>query len=178
MAYDSQLVANYFIKKAQQEGKTLTPMQLQKLVYFAHGWYLALFHAPLIRENIEAWAWGPVVPSLYREFKRYGDQPIGEPATVSRFTGTRLSLERPSLDEIADPQEKERLRQFLDRIWLVYSPYTAAQLSNMTHAANSPWQIALEQNQGARSTVINNELIQQYFEAERDANQAEAEAAG
>ena len=36
----AKAVANYFLEKAEQEGKPITPLQIQKLVYIAYGWYL------------------------------------------------------------------------------------------------------------------------------------------
>lgn len=44
-------VANWFLAKAEAEGKTLDPMKLQKLIYFAHGWALFLTDVPLISER-------------------------------------------------------------------------------------------------------------------------------
>ena len=81
MAYEAKAIANYFLEKAKAEGNSLTPMQVQKLVYFAHGWYLGLFGEPLIKESVQAWSYGPVIPSLYQEFKRFGNQGIDELAT-------------------------------------------------------------------------------------------------
>jgi len=52
-------VANYLIGKAQSEGRSITPMQLIKLVYIAHGWTLGLYDQPLIGEQVEAWTYGP-----------------------------------------------------------------------------------------------------------------------
>jgi uncharacterized phage-associated protein len=174
MAYEAKAIANYFLEKAKAEGRTLTPMEIQKLVYFAHGWYLALFGQPLIKEPIQAWSYGPVIPSLYQEFKRFGDQAIEELATEERLAGMKLSLTRPSIEKIENPQERENLKRFLDRIWQVYSRFSAAQLSNLTHENNSPWRVALDQSQGARATVIRNDLIQRYFEDQKhDARQAE-----
>jgi uncharacterized phage-associated protein len=63
--YDPKAIANYFIARAAADGKRLTPLQLIKLVYIAHGWYLGLTGEPLINEPPEAWQYGPVIPSLY-----------------------------------------------------------------------------------------------------------------
>jgi len=52
MTYSSFEVANYFIKKSLQEKRPITPMKLQKLIYFAHGWNLGLAGKPLINELI------------------------------------------------------------------------------------------------------------------------------
>ena len=51
-------------------------MKMQKLVYLAHGWHLAIHDRPLISENFEAWPYGPVEEDLYHIFKPYRDAPI------------------------------------------------------------------------------------------------------
>ncbi|WP_366513810.1 type II toxin-antitoxin system antitoxin SocA domain-containing protein [Planktotalea sp.] len=56
-------------------------MKLQKLVYIAYGWHLALSGKKLFTEEIEAWKHGPVVPSLYHEFKHLRENPITSFAT-------------------------------------------------------------------------------------------------
>jgi uncharacterized phage-associated protein len=83
MTHNPIAIANYFIELA----KFITPMKLQKLVYFAHGWCLALADKPLINEKIEAWQYGPVVSSLYREFKKYGNEGITSPAVEFKHLG-------------------------------------------------------------------------------------------
>jgi uncharacterized phage-associated protein len=55
MPFDSKAVANEFLKLAEQDGVKLSPMKLLKLVYFAHGWHLALKGEPLLNERVEAW---------------------------------------------------------------------------------------------------------------------------
>jgi uncharacterized phage-associated protein len=163
MATSAKAIANYFLELARKERKALNPMQIQKLVYFAHGWYLALFGQPLVQEDIQAWSYGPVIPSLYGEFKKFGNGPINEEATESRFEGMIFKVVKPSIRDIPDVQERTRIEAFLDRVWKVYSPFSAIQLSNMTHQEDSPWKIALEQSGGGRGTIIQNNLIREYF---------------
>lgn len=57
-------IANHFIMRRWRDGVHVSPMKLQKLVYFAPGWYLALFNKPLIDERVEAWKFGPVILSM------------------------------------------------------------------------------------------------------------------
>ena len=78
MAYDPVTVANRFIELAASKDRALTSMQLNKLTYVAHGFYLAINKRPLIDEPVQAWKYGPVVPSLYRRLKPYGGDPIPE----------------------------------------------------------------------------------------------------
>ena len=58
-------VAAYILSKAGP----MTAMKLQKLVYYSQAWSLVWDEEPLFPERIEAWANGPVVPSLYEEHK-------------------------------------------------------------------------------------------------------------
>ena len=120
MPYDPKAIANYFLTVAAEHNESLDPMKIQKLVYFANGWHLAVKGAPLINEQVEAWPYGPVIPSLYAAFRRFGDQPITRRAEhtaidyIDEHTLTDNSFE-PSLDDI--PDQAEFTKAFLDRIW-------------------------------------------------------------
>jgi uncharacterized phage-associated protein len=170
MAYDPKAIANYFLAVAAEQNKSLTPMKIQKLVYFANGWHLAIKGEPLINEQVEAWRFGPVIASLYGAFRRFGDQPITGRAdhTVTEFHDTwTISRHRfqPSLDDI--PDQADFTRDFLDRIWTAYGGYTAIQLSNETHRADSPWDIVSKKYNGVipKRTDIPPELIKEYFQS-------------
>jgi uncharacterized phage-associated protein len=52
-------------------------LKLQKLLYYSQGVYLVLNNKqPLFPEDIEAWDYGPVVPSVYRAYKACGIETI------------------------------------------------------------------------------------------------------
>lgn len=164
MAYDAAAVANYFLLLAEKQGKDLDPMKLQKLVYFAHGWYLALRKEPLIKDRVEAWEYGPVIPSLYHQFKVFGNGTIKNRALVTKFDAGMFRLKTPSVDEQGDTETNIYAKSLLDRIWEVYGGLTAIQLSNMTHEPGSPWEITWNRNPGQRHVVIPDELIMADFE--------------
>lgn len=155
--YSATKIANYFIEKALSERVSLTPMKLQKLVYFAHGWYLAKTGKELIDEKVEAWQFGPVIPSLYRKTKVYGNNTITEPIQEFTFNFSNLV---PRLTE-----EDEIVKKYLDTIWKVYSRYSAYQLSNSTHLPNTPWARVAEKfnHQIPKNQDIENEDIRNYF---------------
>ena len=67
-------IANAFLKKAKQSEIGVTQMKLQKLVYIAHGWTLALSAKPLVNQEPEAWDRGPVFPELRDHVKKLGQQ--------------------------------------------------------------------------------------------------------
>ena len=74
--YDVLTVADTILKIAKSKGKALTPMQLVKLTYIAHGWSLALSERDLFKNRIEAWRYGPVIPDLYQATKNFGRSEI------------------------------------------------------------------------------------------------------
>lgn len=164
MPYSAKAIANYFLAKAREANRELTPMKLQKLVYFAQGWHLAVRNESLIDEQVEAWPYGPVIPTLYREFREFGDRPITFEATDCVPNGRGgLRFVRPSVDD--QPHVAEFTKLFLDRIWDVYGAYSAIQLSNMTHKSGSPWDQVREEHAGQipRGTDIPRSTITRYF---------------
>lgn len=136
----------------------VSPMKLQKLLYFAHGWHLALTGRPLIDETVEAWEYGPVIPSVYHAFKEYGATRIADLYAGVKFDGKGWRIEVPRMQE-ADSHS----RDLLDRILHVYNGYTGVQLSNLTHLPGTPWSKTRESAQGHRSVPIGDGLIREYF---------------
>jgi len=57
-----RIVADDILYLARQANNPLTPMQVLKLAYIAHGWQLGLHGRPLINEPVEAWKYGPDLP--------------------------------------------------------------------------------------------------------------------
>ncbi|MBR6647500.1 MAG: DUF4065 domain-containing protein, partial [Clostridia bacterium] len=66
------IVANNFIARALNENVPLTPMKLQKLIYFLYKEYLKTTGERLFTESFEVWQYGPVIASVYDEFKGFG----------------------------------------------------------------------------------------------------------
>ena len=143
---DPKAIANYFIELANGEGKPLTPLQIIKLVYIAHGWHLALTGVPLINEPPEAWQYGPVIPSLYHALKTYGNAPVTGKISDDRIQpGMRFQFVTQEIPTPAD----ERIRAFLDSVWKGYKRFSGSQLSTMTHQPGTPWHKTWEE-QGAK----------------------------
>jgi len=140
-------VAQRFLDLAAAEHKALTNMQLQKLVFFAHGVYLAGFNEPLIDEPIRAWDFGPVIPELYERLRHFGRNPVR----------TELAPELRSVLE-----HDERADEAIVAVWDAYRNHTAFQLSQITHLPNTPWDKIWNQPNG-RYEVIPNAIIQQYY---------------
>ncbi len=158
MPYHSSLaIANEFLRRAHLERRVITHMHLQKLVYLAHGWGLAVTGKPLIEDKFEAWDYGPVIRKLYDSLRYYGSGPVqrlirtGEDVSFGAFNGPDV-LANISADESA----------IIDRVWDQYKSFEAFQLSALTHADNSPWQLTYANGVG-KSRVLNDNLIWDYF---------------
>ena len=79
MAYKASDIAKVLISRAEHASggeELMTNMKLQKMLYYQQGFHLAYFGTPLFDEEIEAWMYGPVVPSVYDEYKNYGKNGI------------------------------------------------------------------------------------------------------
>ena len=80
MTYKALDIAKKLILKAQNDepngGERLTNLKLQKLLYYQQGYHLAAFGTPLFSEDVEAWMYGPVVPTVYDVFSAYGSSAL------------------------------------------------------------------------------------------------------
>jgi uncharacterized phage-associated protein len=172
MAYTPAIVANTFLSLSREARQTVDPMKMQKLVYFAQGWHLGLGNGPLINEPIEAWDYGPVVASLYRELRPYGAGQIVDPIReiAPKPTGGFAMVSREVDDESGIA--------FMRRILEVYGKFSALQLSEMTHQPNTPWSMVRAKFPGLRAAVIPDEMMTSYFKqlAQQNAERANVAA--
>jgi uncharacterized phage-associated protein len=159
MAYPAAAIANELLVLAEESNRKLTQIDIQKLVYFAHGWHLGLSGKPLIQEPIEAWKYGPVVKRLYDAFKRFGSSPITEKAMEWHMTpGGRFSSSVPCIEGMSD-QDDTYARSMTKTIWNKYGMLQPFKLVEITHLPDSPWAKAFAE----QKAVIPNEEIASYF---------------
>ena len=155
--YSSKCVANYFLDLGDEDGVEITPLQLQKLVYIAHGYHLAQIGKPLINETVEAWKYGPVIPALYSEFSYVGAKPI---------LGRALEETIPNLKNFGLPMD-ERLESIdvVLQVWQKYKRFSALELSAMTHEAGSPWYVTRSKfkNRFKQNPPIEDETIREFY---------------
>ncbi|OHD54247.1 MAG: hypothetical protein A2Y33_16380 [Spirochaetes bacterium GWF1_51_8] len=138
---------NFFIQKGIEEGIPVDPMKIQKILYFANGFYLAAYNKRLIQERFQAWEYGPVIPELYQELKNFGMSPITE--TLSSLN-----------EDISD------IREPLESIWNDFKQFNAIQLSKITHENDplNPWLLAKKRKEITKKEeyLLDVEIIQ-YF---------------
>lgn len=143
--YDVLTVADAILKIAKARGQSLTPMQLMKLVYIAHGWSLGLRGVDLYRNRIEAWQYGPVMPDLYHATKQFGRDPI-------------------PLDMVGDGPltVSQSDQKFLEDVFNKYGHLSGPQLSYLTHQSGTPWERVYHPE--SRNWEIPDELIREHYQ--------------
>lgn len=135
-------VAKWFIAKAISDGVALTPLKLQKILYYAQGWSLAIRNRPLFDDDVLAWKFGPVVRNVYDELSQFG-------AADLRFVG---------YDDTTTVSDPDTIR-FLNSIWRSYGSLSPGELVNRTHLSE-PW-VATYNNPDKE--VIYQEEMRDYF---------------
>jgi uncharacterized phage-associated protein len=155
MPHSSLATANEFLRRARASDKKLTQMHLQKLVYLSHGWTLALIGQPLIEDDIEAWAYGPVIRRLYDATRQYGSNTVTRLIRWGDDTPFRLDDDGEAIEVF--PGEEETL---VSSVWDAYKNLHAFQMSALTHADDSPWSAVFKEG---KNRVIPNHLIRDYF---------------
>jgi len=148
-------IANEFLELAKRDGKQLTHMQLQKLVYIANGWLLAASERPLVEDDPEAWEFGPVYRRLFDALKKYGRSPVDAP--IRWGDDTPFSLDD---GDVAKEKLSADEQDVIHMVWDAYGDMKAFQLSALTHQDGSPWSQTYEPG---RNKVIPQQLIEKHF---------------
>lgn len=142
MAYNVLDIANRLLQKMNEVSngmELMTNMKLQKMLYYQQGFHLAVFDTPLFDEEIEAWMYGPVVPSVFEYYRSYGKNGIV-----------------PSDEDFDFEDSKEE--SLFNEVFKVYGIYSATGLMEMTHS-ETPW-MSTEVGVG---NIIPKDLIRSFF---------------
>ncbi|HJJ98654.1 MAG TPA: DUF4065 domain-containing protein [Methanocorpusculum sp.] len=140
-------VANFFIDLANQNPQNeegVTNLRVNKLVYFAQVLSLVRHNKPLFTEEIEAWKYGPVIPTVYYQFKQYGDQRIKD--TCGPYSADNLS--------------DDELELLLDVV-RNYDQYSSWKLAELTHTEGGPWESVYKPH--APNGLITQDSLKEYY---------------
>ncbi|CUH91969.1 MAG: DUF4065 domain-containing protein [Bacillota bacterium] len=141
-------VANFFLSK-----ESMSPKKLQKLVYYAYAWTLAILNEDeinidytLFDEPLQAWVHGPVCPDLYYRYKCYGWGEIPQCTFIHKHLF--------SVEEL----------DIMEQVWEVYGKFTGNELESITHQ-EEPWINAREGFQPYEPCQVNldNKIIFRYY---------------
>lgn len=132
--------------------KEVTPLMLQKLLYFIQGVYSALYRKPIFPEDCRAWTHGPVYPEVYDLFRDFKYNPIDD---------ARFALLEGTADALTEDEKK-----VIDLIVNTFGMYGGKVLERITHN-EAPWKDA---RKGCSDSIPSSELlpkksIMSYYEA-------------
>lgn len=147
MVMDARDIADYLLAKIDTEaGDSITNLKLQKVLYYAQGWALAVLGKPLFDEEVEAWKYGPVVPSIYHAFKKFGDGAIMPNEDAKGLLPTDIAT-------------------LIDQVWNRYGDMSGLALMRQTHR-EAPWHDAYDPD--AASKPIAKADMQAFFVREQE----------
>jgi len=143
--YTANNVAKYLIYLASQEfvgdneeREGITNLKLQKVLYFVQAYYLAKIGKPLFSDKIEAWEYGPVIPSVYRKYKANRSDPI---------------INEKDKSSLSDEDKK-----VVKKVWDSFGGYSASRLVDIAHA-HTPWKEANE----SVTKIISHKALKEYY---------------
>ena len=142
--YKVEEIAEWFLNKNRiqmnfEDSEYITNLKLQKLLYYAQGYFLAKRDDPLFQEDFLAWEHGPVVKKIYDKYKVNGASGI-------------------VYEKDFDVEMNEETEEILEEVYEEYGQYTAWKLRNMTHE-EEPWKST------RINEVIKKEKIKEFFKS-------------
>lgn len=124
-------VGNNILQRGFADNIDITPMKLQKLIYFVYRDYLQKTGRSLFNERFETWKYGPVVPSVYDKFKNNGSNAIRKYAFDNGKTYTMVNEDSSPI-----------FKGIIESVWNTYKNYDGIVLSSITHREGSAWRKA------------------------------------
>ena len=131
-----QVIA-YIFEKLEE----VTPLMLQKLLYFIQGIYSALYGSPIFEEDCRAWIHGPVYPEVYKLFRDFKYNPIDD---------ARFALLKGREDILAEDE-----KHVIDLVVNTFGIYSGKVLEKITHNED-PWKDA---RKGYGDNIPSSELL-------------------
>lgn len=130
----------------------ITPLALQKLLYYIQGLYMAMYKQPLYSEDCQAWVHGPVYEKVYEMFKTFRYNPIDD---------NRFVMFKNRFKELTDDE-----KNIIDLVLETFGMYSGKTLEKLTHG-EKPWKEAREGYLPSETSdvIISKESIRQYFES-------------
>lgn len=122
-----EIIADYFIALSNETQNLITNLKLQKLMYYAQAWHLAITEDRLFDEEFQAWVHGPVLAKLYNDYKSFKWNPI-----------QREDLSEGISAQIREKINDEETLEILDDVVDEYFGLSAYELERLTHL-EEPW---------------------------------------
>ncbi|MDV3148910.1 MAG: DUF4065 domain-containing protein [Pigeon pea little leaf phytoplasma] len=141
-------VAQFFVNKDKKINKT----KIQKLLYYAQGYYLAKYNKVLFQDAIEAWPYGPIISSVYaetlkQEFQKQYYFDFSSQMTNSPFTEEQKAILKQVFDDFGNLSDK--------------------QLSKKTYN-EFPWKTTYDPHKLYSKCIIKPSILSHFFKIKKD----------
>jgi len=146
MNVNATAVANYFVDISNEKKVDLTQFGLMKRVYIAYGFCLAILDKSILDlrfDVVEAWKYGPVIPSVYHSFKHNKGNAIKNKSVVVIYENKEYRFETPTLQD-------EAVKAVVEAVWDKYEEFEDAKLIDMLHQKGTPWYLCYEEGMNNR----------------------------
>ncbi len=149
---ESNLLAGYVVDYCVALLRPVTNLQLQKILFFMNYCYYCDHQKWLFEENFEAWQYGPVLPSVYENYK----------FNKAYWLMTRHNLDEDRRQKITKPDEstltKEGLNaEYIKKAIRILSKVSAVELVNESHKAGKSWARNYKENE--RNVISREDLL-------------------
>lgn len=166
--YNPIYIANYIIAYCTEKDLELNNLKLQKILYFLQAQSLVETGVPLFKEPLQKWKYGPVVPSVYHEYKKRGASNLSC-SDIGPILREPLENEEPNFFDIyviedfdrnfISSNDKMQLNESIGKL-AKYNPFSLVQ---ETHQHNIWKTSELEINRGVQGLEYSEEEITEYF---------------
>ena len=162
-------IANEFIRLGAAEKRAFDQLQLQGLVYIAHGWCLASHAQPLTGDRPEAWEFGPAYRKLSDALARYGREPVTN--EIMHYEGSK-GVALNDADESARSDLDQLERELIREIYQEYGSFESWQLSEVTRKKDAPWKEIFANGAGKFRDIPHNLIRAQFVELLRQSGKS------
>lgn len=160
--YDVLDISRYIINYSIEEGKSISNLLLQKILYYIQAAFLVEKNRACFKENIIHWSYGPVIEEAYYEFKRYGNNGISNQKEYLKFYYDNKSIsmkyEVQTFDNKCIENNDKELINKVVRLYWNCNPFA---LVHKTHQED-PWKNT------SQNEVMEIESIKKYFKENKD----------
>ena len=159
--YSSFYIANTIIQLSTNNNIKTNLLKLMKLSYIVTGYCLYFDFDPFI-EDIQAWQYGPVIPSLWHEFKDFSlHKPINR---LSKDMDMEGEIFTPIIENDSEDKLDSLLFDIIVYVMEKYSEKKGWELVDKTHEEFTPWEkYKTRIEKGEKNIIIPKNEIQEYY---------------
>lgn len=126
-------LSNNFIARSLNNNIEISPMKLQKMLYYTYRDYLKETGNSLFSNRFATWKYGPVLEDVYHEFKHYRGNPILNYDVEWDDAFNKRKAYKVNENTV------DKLEDTLNTIWQTTKYKSAQELSTLTHSTDGAW---------------------------------------